>query len=68
MEWIDYGLGVLTPRALERAPGSGDLSDVYRELAAEGQLAGYVATERFYEIGSPAALAETDAFLRSQRS
>lgn len=63
MAWIDYGLGVLTPPALERAPGSDDLADVYRALAAEGNLAGYVATERFYEIGSPAALAETEAFL-----
>jgi len=63
MAWIDYGLAALTPQALERAPGAADLCDVYRELAAEGQLAGYVATERFYEIGSPAALAETEAFL-----
>jgi NDP-sugar pyrophosphorylase family protein len=63
MAWIDYGLGVLTPPALERAPAADDLSEVYRELAAEGQLAGYVATKRFYEIGSPAALAETAAFL-----
>jgi len=63
MAWIDYGLGVLTPPALARAPGSDDLADVYRALAAEGNLAGYVATERFYEIGSPAALAETEAFL-----
>ena len=65
MAWIDYGLGVLTPEALERAPSAEDLADVYRELAAEGQLAGYVATRRFYEIGSPAALVETDAFLRA---
>jgi len=68
MEWIDYGLGVLTPAALERAPDADDLADVYRELAAAGQLAGYVATERFYEIGSPAALAEADAFLRALAS
>jgi len=65
MAWIDYGLGVLTPAALERAPDAPDLADVYHELAAEGELAGYVATERFYEIGSPAARAETDMFLRS---
>jgi NDP-sugar pyrophosphorylase family protein len=64
MAWIDYGLGVLTPEALERAPSANDLADVYRELAAEGQLAGFVATQRFYEIGSPAALVETDAFFR----
>jgi hypothetical protein len=41
-----------------------NLVAVYRELAVRGQLAAYVATERFYEIGTPAALAETDAFLR----
>ena len=28
-------------------------------------LIAYVATERFYEIGTPKTLAETDAFLRS---
>lgn len=63
MAWIDYGLGVLTPRALERAPDAGDLAEVYHALAAGGDLAGYVATERFYEIGSPEALAETERFL-----
>jgi NDP-sugar pyrophosphorylase family protein len=67
MEWIDYGLGVLTPAALQRAPRSGDLADVYGALAAEGRLAGYVATERFFEIGSPEALAETEAFLLGRR-
>ncbi len=63
MAWIDYGVGVLTPEALAHAPGD-DLADVYRRLAADGLLAGYPATERFYEIGSPAARAETEAFLR----
>jgi NDP-sugar pyrophosphorylase family protein len=63
MAWIDYGLGVLTPEALAVAPDAADLADVYRELARRGQLAGYEATERFYEIGTPAALAEADAFL-----
>ena len=60
MAWIDYGLSVLTPGALgdER-----DLAQVFTRLAAAGQLAGYEATERFYEIGTPAALAETEAFL-----
>ncbi|MGI8728801.1 MAG: NTP transferase domain-containing protein [Solirubrobacteraceae bacterium] len=68
MAWIDFGLGVLTPQALERAPDSDDLADVYRELAADGELAGFVATERFYEIGSPAALAETEAFLNASNA
>jgi NDP-sugar pyrophosphorylase family protein len=68
MRWIDYGLGVLTPAALrEAAPDASDLADVYHELAAAGRLAGFEATERFYEIGTPAALAETDAWLRERR-
>jgi NDP-sugar pyrophosphorylase family protein len=64
MAWIDYGLGVLTPAALDAAPTASDLADVYHALAGDGRLAGYVATERFYEIGTPAARRETDAELR----
>jgi NDP-sugar pyrophosphorylase family protein len=64
MHWIDYGLGALHARALTEAPDEPDLAGVYGRLAADGELAAFVATERFYEIGTPAALAETDAFLR----
>jgi NDP-sugar pyrophosphorylase family protein len=68
MRWIDYGLGGLTAAALAGAsPRARDLSELYAELAARGELFGFQATERFYEIGTPAALAETDAFLRSLR-
>jgi NDP-sugar pyrophosphorylase family protein len=62
MQWIDYGLGVLTADALDVTDDT-DLATVYRTLAEQGQLAGYEATERFYEIGTPEALAETEAFL-----
>jgi NDP-sugar pyrophosphorylase family protein len=68
MHWIDYGLGVWTPEAISTAaPNAADLSDVYSELAHTGRLAGYEATERFYEIGTPDALAETDTFLRERQ-
>lgn len=66
MMWIDYGIGVLTAAALACEPDASDLADLYHSLAAKGQLTGYEAHERFYEIGSPEALAETDAFLRAQ--
>lgn len=68
MRHIDYGMGALRADVLARfAAGSAfDLADVYRDLAARGKLAGYVATERFYEIGSPSGLAETDAYLRAR--
>ena len=66
MEWIDYGLGVLTPSALDAASDATDLADVYSELASAGELAGFEARERFYEIGTPSALAEAEAFLAAQ--
>jgi NDP-sugar pyrophosphorylase family protein len=66
MEWIDYGLGALRAEALQVVHDAPDLADVYHRLAADDQLAAYVATERFYEIGTPKALAETDAFLRTR--
>jgi NDP-sugar pyrophosphorylase family protein len=61
-EWIDYGLSVYDAGVFERHQ-SNDLADVQHELAAAGELAAYLATEPYYEIGSLAALAETDAFL-----
>jgi NDP-sugar pyrophosphorylase family protein len=67
MRFIDYGLGGLELRALDLAPpAASDLSELYRRLAGAGQLCGFEATERFYEIGTPAALAETDALLRRE--
>ena len=66
MEWIDYGLAVLDRAALDVVPAdTPDLAVVYTELARRGELAGYLATERFYEIGTPSALTETEAFLHT---
>jgi NDP-sugar pyrophosphorylase family protein len=64
MRWIDYGLGGLTSSALDRAPESErDLAKLYERLASSGELAGFAATDRFYEIGTPQGLAETEQFL-----
>jgi MurNAc alpha-1-phosphate uridylyltransferase len=62
-EWIDYGLSVYQAGVFERC-SSADLAAVQRHLAASGDLAAYVAEERFYEIGTPAGLQETQAFFR----
>lgn len=69
MRHIDYGLGVFDPVAFSRWPEDKafDLADVYQHLIAQRELAGYEVGQRFYEIGSPAGLAELDALLRSQR-
>jgi NDP-sugar pyrophosphorylase family protein len=66
MHWIDYGLGGITAGALDRVdPAERDLAELYKRLAERGELMGYEATERFYEIGTPGALEEADAFLRT---
>jgi NDP-sugar pyrophosphorylase family protein len=69
MRFIDYGLGGLTSAALSLAPPEmRDLSDLYALLASSGLLCGFEATERFYEIGTPSGLAETEAFLAARRA
>ena len=69
MRYIDYGLGALHREALAgHAPGAVvDLADVYHELSTRNELAAYEMTERFYEIGSPEGLRETDAYLSARR-
>ena len=70
---VVVGLGLVDPALVNPVlgghcrfvpePTEADLAQAFTRLAAAGQLAGYEATERFYEIGTPEALAETDAFL-----
>ena len=61
--WIDYGL-LAFESSVFRESRIPDLSELCSELASAGQLAGFVATERFYEIGTPEALLEVDELLR----
>ena len=65
---IDYGLGIFSAEAFAgwSILRTFELSLVQSELAAGGAMAGFEVTERFYEIGSVAGLAETDAFLRER--
>jgi NDP-sugar pyrophosphorylase family protein len=68
MRHIDYGLGVLSPRALApfQSDRPFDLARVYERLLDAGELAAFEVSERFYEIGSPKGLEETRAFLASR--
>lgn len=64
MSWIDFGLGGLRADTLELvADPVDDLADLYHDLAERGELFGFAASERFFEIGTPASLAETGEFL-----
>lgn len=61
MRHLDYGLGVFARAAFARVPDDApcDLATVYQDLLERGELAAYEVSERFYEIGTPAGLAET---------
>lgn len=65
--FIDYGAIALRREALERLPAGApaDLGALLTALAVEGGVRAYVATQRFYEIGSPAALDALDEALRT---
>jgi len=65
MKYIDYGLGILSSELLKhRGNEAFDLADVYAELVDGGRLAGFEATKRFYEIGTPSGLALTEGHLK----
>jgi NDP-sugar pyrophosphorylase family protein len=65
MRHIDYGLSVMRADVLARYGENEvfDLADVLAGLSARNELAGFEVTDRFYEIGSPAGLKETEEFL-----
>jgi len=65
MMHIDYGLSLLRRAALAGlTPNAGaDLADLYHNLVARGAMQGFEVHRRFYEIGTPGALAETRQFL-----
>jgi N-acetyl-alpha-D-muramate 1-phosphate uridylyltransferase len=67
MTYIDYGAALLRRSALEPIPPDEpyDLATLYSALVAEGKMIGYEVSQRFYEIGSHAGLAETEAYLRT---
>ncbi len=68
MRYIDYGLSILRPGMVRARIPEGtrrDLADVLHTLSLEGHLLGYEARDRFFEIGSPAGLADLRKYLAS---
>lgn len=68
MQHIDYGLGVFRASAFAGiAEGAvADLAALYQDVLQRGELAAYETTERFYEIGTPDGIQDTEAFLRER--
>lgn len=65
-EHIDYGMVALRRDAFRDAPRDAafDLGVIFNELAAAHQLIAFEVTQRFHDIGTPAALTETEEFFR----
>lgn len=65
MRHIDFGLLAFTRAALRHIPAAGayDLADLLHALLARGELSAFEVAERFYEIGTPDSLAETERLL-----
>jgi MurNAc alpha-1-phosphate uridylyltransferase len=66
-DYIDYGMSLLRADAFGSFPAGEalDLTAVLQSLIAESRLGAFEVTERFYEIGSEAGYAETEAYARS---
>jgi len=69
MRYIDYGLSLFKSSVFDQSPNDQflDLADVMKALVHDRQLAGYEVLERFYEMGSPAGLAELEHLLNPSR-
>jgi NDP-sugar pyrophosphorylase family protein len=70
MRYIDYGLSVFHSSVFAAYPGGValDLSNVLQDLVAKGDLAGYEASQRFFEIGSKSGLQELDRYLKNEEA
>jgi len=68
MRYIDYGLMICARRIFDKSPDAVpfELADTLENLSRKGQLAGHEMNQRFYEIGSPAGLAELDQLLSAR--
>jgi NDP-sugar pyrophosphorylase family protein len=67
MTHIDYGINVFRSRVLRdiRRDVAVDLAEVHRSMIERHALRAFPVAGRFYEIGSPEGLAETEQFVRS---
>jgi NDP-sugar pyrophosphorylase family protein len=68
MEYIDYGLACLRRDVVEELPANqvSDLAHLYSRLVREGRMGGFEVSRRFYEIGTPQGLVETERYLASR--
>jgi len=65
MNYIDYGLGLFRKSVFDEVPKdiATDLSEIYCDLAEDGQLAAQRISQRFYEVGSFSGIRELEEHL-----
>ncbi|WP_339051184.1 sugar phosphate nucleotidyltransferase [Rickettsiella endosymbiont of Xylota segnis] len=68
MSHIDYGLSLFAKNIFLNNDFYGDLSDLYRKLVEENQLAHYEVFQRFYEIGSLNGLSEFKKLMKEKKA
>jgi len=69
MEYIDYGISIFK-KAVFNEWNEGipfDLSEVYAKFIERGGVYAFEIFKRFYEIGSPEGIKETEQYLRSKQ-
>jgi NDP-sugar pyrophosphorylase family protein len=71
MDYIDYGLSILTRNVIadNLTPGQvTDLAHILNRLSIEGRLRGHEVFERFYEVGSPEGLSDFEKYIASSET
>ena len=68
MTHLDYGINAFRASAFAGVPADRpvDLAEIHRAMIERGALRAFPVRERWYEIGSPEGLAETEQYLRSR--
>lgn len=66
--FIDYGMSILDADAFDGQPPSAafGLGRIFERLIAARRLGAFRVRRRFYDIGTPERLAETEAFVRGE--
>ena len=68
MTHIDYGINAFRSHVFAGVPEDRavDLAEIHGRMIARGTLRAFPVSERWYEIGTPEALAETERFLATR--
>lgn len=68
MRHIDYGLSIMSKSCFDDYHDNEafDLSEVFERCIKRGEMAGFEVHKRFYEIGTPTSLLETEQYLTTR--